>query len=72
MRGPECGRGSPQGEGLSEVKMTPLRVVTAVVIVAAGAVNILNGLGYENPQFMVLAAGLFAAAVIAVLALIRK
>jgi hypothetical protein len=38
----------------------------AVLIVAAGAVNILSGIGCEHPQFMVLAAGLFAGGVIAI------
>jgi len=50
------------------MKMTPLAMATPVFIVAAGAVNILDGLGYEHPQFMVLAAGLFAGGVIAIFA----
>ncbi|MGT2479557.1 hypothetical protein ACU4GR_13250 [Methylobacterium oryzae CBMB20] len=37
-----------------------------VFIVAAGAVNILTGIGYEHPQFMVVAAGLFADGVVAI------
>ena len=49
------------------MRMSPLAMALGVLIVAAGAVNILNGLGYEHPQFMVLAAGLFAVGVIAIL-----
>lgn len=52
--------------------MTQLGTVMAVLLVAAGAVNILNGLGYEHPQIMVLSAGLLAAALVAVLTATRK
>lgn len=48
------------------MKMTPLAIGMGIFIVAAGAVNILNGIGYEHPQFMVLVAGLFAGGVIAI------
>lgn len=36
-------------------------------IVAAGAVNVLNGIGYEHPQLMVIAAALVAGGVVGVL-----
>ena len=42
-------------------------IILGVVGLSAGAVNILNGFCYEHPQFMVLAAGLFASGVIAFL-----
>ena len=47
--------------------MTPLLAIAIpVLIVAVGAVNILHGIGYEHPQFMVLAAGLSAGGVVAI------
>ncbi len=52
--------------------MTRLGTVIAVLLAAAGAVNIVNGLGYEHPQFVVLSAGLLAAALVAVLTAMRK
>lgn len=42
-------------------------IILGVAILSAGAVNILNGIGYEHPQLMVLAAGLFAGVVVAFL-----
>ena len=42
-------------------------MILGVVVASAGAVNILIGLGYEHPEFMVLAAGLFAGGVVSIL-----
>lgn len=39
-------------------------IILGVVVLSVGAVNVLNGIGYEHPQLMVLAAGLFAGGVV--------